>query len=478
MSQNPLSRRAFLRHATCAAVGTTALASTVWNLRAINAAAIANSNTVAANDYKALVCLFLYGGNDSNNLLIPTDTAGYGTYAAARQGLALPRGGATPILSLNTPASYSDGHTYGLHPSVPGLRNLYNAGHLAFLCNVGTLVHPVTRADWLAGVPKFPPQLFSHNDQQVQWQTSVHDKVYKNGWGGDLADLMLDAGANAQAKIAMSISLAGTNTFQVGTRVFQYQVSPYGIVELSGYNNPYDPATHIAIDAILNVPHQNLFETEYARITRRSLANNADLKGAVDAVNLATPFPTYADYQARGLSTYLADQLKMVAKLIAARSTLKMNRQIFFCAVGGYDTHGDQLAGHSNLLVELSEALSAFSQATGELGVADRVTTFTASDFGRTFPVNGGAGSDHGWGSHHLVMGGAVRGKDLYGRYPTLAVDGPDDTGEGRWIPTTSVDEYSATLAKWFGADATGLAAAFPNLGEFAHPDLGFMNLN
>lgn len=474
MSTNPLSRRDFLRHAACAAVGTTALASTVWNLRAINAATIANSDVIAANDYKALVCLYLYGGNDANNLLIPTDTAGYNAYASARQGLALPLGGATPLLALNPPTTYSDGHTYGLHPRVPGLQNLYNTGKLAFVCNAGTLIHPVTRADWLNGVPKFPPQLFSHNDQQVQWQTSIPDQVARTGWGGRLADLMMAEAANPEAAISLSLSLAGTNTYQIGNNVFQYQVSPYGVVDLAGYSGN----TKIAVDNILNVPHQNLFETEFARITKRALANNADLKTALAGVNLTTPFPTYADYQPRGLSTYLADQLKMVARLIAARAALKQNRQMFFVAVGGYDTHGDQLGAHTNLLIELSEALSAFYQATVDLGVASRVTTFTASDFGRTFPVNGGAGSDHGWGSHHLVLGGAVKGKDLYGRYPTLTVNGPDDTGEGRWIPTVSVDEYSATLAKWFGADANGLNTVFPNLGRFARPDLGFMNFN
>lgn len=480
MSQPLVSRRSFLRHAACAAVGTTALSSVVWNLRALNAAAAANSS-IGANDYKALVCLFLYGGNDSNNLLIPTDPSGYSTYAAARQGLALPLGGAKPILTLNAPATYSDGHTYGLHPSAPGLRNLYNAGKLALVCNVGTLIQPVTRADWLSGAPKFPPQLFSHNDQEVQWQTSLPDQPATRGWGGRLADLLISGAlgpVNSGANVAMSMSLAGTNTFQVGGSVFQYQVSPYGVTDLSDYNG----TTKTSIDKILGLPlgqsTPNLFEAEYARITKRSLANSADLRTALNGVNLSTPFPTSADYNSRGLSTYLADQLKMVAKLIAARSSLKMNRQIFFCAVGGYDTHGDQLGGHANLLTELSEGLSAFYQATTELGVADRVTTFTASDFGRTFPVNGGDGSDHGWGSHHLVMGGAVKGKDLYGRFPTLTVDGPDDTGQGRWIPTVSVDEYSATLARWFGADANGLGTVFPNLGRFSRPDLGFMTAN
>jgi uncharacterized protein (DUF1501 family) len=260
----------------------------------------------------------------------------------------------------------------------------------------------------------------------------------------------------------MSISLAGTNTFQVGNTVFEYQMSPYGVTSLNGYSGN----TKTSLDSLLNLPHQNLFEAEFSKITRRSLDNAALLSTALAGVNLTTFFPT---------GNYLADQLKMIAKMIAARNTLGMSRQIFFCSVGGYDTHGDQLTAHANLLTELNTALASFYQATVDLGVADKVTTFTASDFGRTFPVNNGAGSDHGWGNHQLILGGAVKGGDLYGHVPALVVNGPDDTDEGRWIPTTSVDEYSATLAKWFGVTPTDMATVFPNLSRFATPDLGFM---
>ena len=467
MNPPPLTnRRQFIRRCACAALGTTAIASTVWNLRSIRAATANNPLLNAPGDYKALVCLFLYGGNDANNLLIPSNLVDYNGYAAARQQLAIPQASLLPI----SPLTYSDGRTFGLHPSLadapagagtlPGLRSLFNSGKLALINNVGTLVAPVTRAQYLNGTAALPPQLFSHNDQSVHWQTSVPDQPPRTGWGGRMADLLISL--NGAAQISMSISLDGTNTFEVGNQVFQYQMSPYGVVNLSGYSG----STKTALDTVLSLPHQNLFESEFSKITRRSLDNSALLSTALSGINLTTFFPT---------NNYLADQLKMIAKLIAARTTLGMNRQIFFCAIGGYDTHGAQLATHASLLTELNGALASFYQATVDLGVANRVTTFTASDFGRTFPVNGGNGSDHGWGNHQLVLGGAVRGQDLYGRYPILSVDGPDDTGVGRWIPAISVDEYSATLAKWFGVSPTDMPTVFPNLSRFAQPDLGFM---
>jgi uncharacterized protein (DUF1501 family) len=467
MNTPPPNRRQFIRQCACAALGTTSIASTIWNLRSIRAATANSIAAAAASDFKALVCLFLYGGNDANNLIIPSDTTDYNAYAAARQGLAIPQSSLLPI----TPAIYSDGRTFGLHPSLvdapagtstlPGLQSLFAQGKLALLSNVGTLVAPVTRAQYLSDTAALPPQLFSHNDQSVQWQTSVPDQPPRTGWGGRMSDLLISM--NGTAQISMSISLAGTNTFQVGNSVFEYQMSPYGVTSLTGYNNAN---TKTALDSLISLPHQNLFEDEFAKITRRSLDNAALLSTALAGVNLTTFFPT---------GNYLADQLKMIAKMIAARNTLGMSRQIFFCSVGGYDTHGDQLTAHANLLTELNNALASFYQATVDLGVADKVTTFTASDFGRTFPVNNGAGSDHGWGNHQIILGGAVKGRDIYGRVPALVVNGPDDTDEGRWIPTTSVDEYSATLAKWFGVAPTDMATVFPNLSRFSTPDLGFM---
>jgi uncharacterized protein (DUF1501 family) len=444
----PPSRREFLRCAACAALGTAAITNTIWDLRLVRAA-----TTGAFSDYKALVCLFLFGGNDANNLLIPSSANDYAAYAAARQGLAIP---SASLLGINP--TISDGRTYGLHPSCAGLQTLFNAGKVAFLCNVGTLIGPVTRATWQAKTAALPPQLFSHNDQQVQWQTSIPDQPPRTGWGGRAADMVY---ANNNSNVSMNISLAGTNIFEVGTVVSPYNVGVNGSIGLTSLGS-----TRLqAVKDLIALPHDNLFEKSFGEITSTAIENNALLTSALTtAPTITTPFPT----------TSLGNQLKMIARLISAHGALGHSRQIFFASVGGYDTHGAQLTAHANLLTELSGSMKAFYDATVELGLAESVTTFTASDFGRTFPWNG-SGSDHGWGSHQIIMGGAVQGQRLYGAYPTLAVNGPDDTSTGRWIPTTSVDEYSATLARWFGVSNTDMPTVFPNLTRFARPDLGFM---
>ncbi|MGZ5005365.1 MAG: DUF1501 domain-containing protein, partial [Chthoniobacterales bacterium] len=424
------------------------------DLRRLSAATI----TSAAGDYKALVCLFLFGGNDANNVLIPHDNTGYNSYAAARGVLAIPQNALLPLTLQG-----GDGRDFAFHPSLPEVQQLFNAGHLALVANVGTLVAPITRAQYLAGGAAVPNQLFSHADQSVQWQTSVPDQISRTGWGGRMADMLQSL--NSNAKISLSISIAGTNTFEVGNLVLPYTVSPTGSIGLSGFNGSANDNVRLqAFKDLLALPQNNLFEKAYADTVSRSIADNELLTSALTGIpTLQTQFPT----------TDLGNQLNMIAKLIAARSNLSMQRQIFFCSVGGYDTHGDQLAGQAGLLTELSQALNAFYSATAELGVANQVTTFTASDFGRTYPTNG-SGSDHGWGSHQFVMGGAVRGGRLFGTFPTLAVNGPDDTGQGRWIPTTSVDEFSSTMASWFGVSASDMPTVLPNIGRFSHPDLGF----
>jgi uncharacterized protein (DUF1501 family) len=290
----------------------------------------------------------------------------------------------------------------------------------------------------------------------------VPDQISKTGWGGRLGDVLKSL--NGDSKISLCISIAGTNTFEVGNTVIPYTVSPNGSVGLAGFDGSANANVRLqAFKDLLALPHNNLFEQAFSDTVSRSIAANELLTSALAGVPaLQTAFP----------ATSLSNQLRMVARLIAARTNLGMQRQIFFCSVGGYDTHGDQLNGQANLLTELSQALNAFYAATNELGVSQDVTTFTASDFGRTFPTNG-TGSDHGWGSHQFVLGGAVQGGRLFGTFPTLAVNGPDDTGQGRWIPTTSVDEMSATLATWFGVSASDLPSVLPNIGRFAHPNLG-----
>lgn len=448
MREKHISRRKFFRQAACAAVGTTAVASTVWDLRMMNAA------VGQVSDYKALVCIFLMGGNDGHNLLVPTDSSSYSAYSAARGNLGV---ASSRLITANSLSG--DGHTYGFHPSCSELAQLFNQGKLACLFNVGTLVVPTTRAQFFANSVPLPPQLFSHNDQQVQWQTSIPDMPTRTGWGGRAADLL--ASLNGNSTVSMSISLAGANVFEIGNQVAQYVVTPNGSIGLEG--NP--AARNQAIRDMLNLPHANLYEQAFAQTMTRAIDNDALLKSALATIpTMNTVFP----------STELANQLKMIAKLIAARNALGHKRQIFFAAVNGYDLHGGQVGAHDNLLAELSGAMKAFYDSTVELGVASSVTTFTASDFGRTLQTNG-SGSDHGWGNHHLIMGGGVRGQRVYNNYPSLVLGGPNDTTQGRWIPTVSVDEYSATLAKWFGVSTTNLSTVLPNLGRFARPDLGFM---
>jgi uncharacterized protein (DUF1501 family) len=482
-----ITRRQFIRRAACAAVGTAAMTSAIRDLRFMNAA-VAQSNIT---DYKALVCIFLAGGNDSNNLILPTLQSEYDNYAAIRTPvLALPQSEILPVTSLN-----SDGRTYGLHPACPELQTLFGEGKLAFLFNAGTLVYPITRAQYMAGSKPKPPQLFSHADQVTQWQTSVPDQPPLTGWGGRCADLLNSV--QPGAPISLSVSLAGANTFEVGNIVSQYSVSTSGAISLSGVSG----ARLAALTNILGLPYPNMQAQAFAGVAEHSINTGSLLNNAI--TNTAgngywtNGFPLTVTTPTSGskFGSSLASQLQMVARLIEAgvraagnpTNGFGMKRQIFFCQVGGYDLHSGQTPGagtttigsHANLLAELSQCLYAFQRAMEQLdplypNLSKRVTAFTSSDFGRTFPSNG-QGSDHGWGSHHLIVGGAVKGQKTYGTFPTLAVNGPDDTNTGRWIPTTSIDQYFATLATWFGVDNSNLAAVFPNIGRFSTANLGFL---
>ena len=438
--------------------------SALAQLRLIGA--LAADATTATSDYKALVCLFLYGGNDSNNLLIPYDSASYADYAAARTLLAIPQANLLPITSK---ASDPLGRKFSLHPSVPELQTLFGSGNLAFLANTGTLVAPVTLSQYTSGTASLPPQLFSHADQQVQWQSSVPDKPFQTGWGGRLAD-MVNA-LNSNSKISMSISVAGQNSFQVGNTVSQYAVSTNGAIALTGSTgNTLNVSRASAQNNVLNLKEANLFEAAFGAGTVGAVSDSSLLTSILtSAPTIQTKFPT----------TTVGSQLNMIAKLISAAPQLGLKRQIFFASLGGWDLHTDQLPAQASLFQQISQGLNAFNSATAELGVSKQVTTFTASDFSRTFNTNGAdtttAGSDHGWGSHHMIMGGAVQGGSIYGSVPVLKLGSANDTGRGRWIPTTSVDEYSATLASWFGVSATNLPTVLPNIGRFAAPNLGFM---
>jgi uncharacterized protein (DUF1501 family) len=455
-----LTRRRFIGRA-CAAVGATGMLSALAQLRMIGALAA----DAAPTDYKALVCLFLYGGNDSNNLLVPVDNTNYNIYAADRTVLALAQNTLLPI----TPKTYSDGRSWGLHPSMPEVQALFGSGKLALLANTGTLVQPVTLAQYNAGTVALPPQLFSHANQQVQWQSSVPDQPFTTGWGGRLADIV--NALNTNPKVSMSVSVAGENSFQVGNTVSQFAVNPTGAVVLTGTSgSTLATSRYAAQQSLLNMQEQNLFEAAFGGTTMNAITDSQLLNSVLAAApKLATVFPT----------TSIGSQMQMIAQMIGAAPQLGLTRQVFFASLGGFDLHSDQLGAHATLFQQLSQALNAFSSATTELGVPNQVTTFTASDFSRTFNTNGTsdttAGSDHGWGSHHLIMGGAVNGGDIYGSVPLLELGGPEDTGRGRWIPTTSVDEYAATLATWFGVSAANLPTVLPNIGRFAASNLGFM---
>lgn len=415
--------------------------------------------TPQASDYKALVCVFLFGGNDASNTLVPYSQSDYNAYAAARGTLALARDTLLPI----TPTT-SDGRNFALHPSLVGLQSLFAQKKLAVVANVGPLLAPTTRQQYLTKSVPLPPQLFSHNDQQTHWQTAWPDEVAKTGWGGRIADAVNALNTNPQ--ISMSVSLVGSNVYQVGSEVLPYMISSNGAPSLWYYNEAWgNPETNVT-KAMLQAPTGNVLERAYRDTFKRALDNSIKLNSVLaNAPKLNTVFPTSND---------LAKQLAMVAKLISVRDALGLKRQIFFVSADGFDTHGEQLPTHATLLAGVSAALNAFYQATVELSVATNVTTFTSSDFGRTYKSNG-KGSDHGWGAHHFVLGGAVKGGEIYGKVPVLQIDGPDDSGDGRWIPTVAVDEYSATLARWFGVSAGDLPTVLPNIGRFARTDLGFM---
>ncbi len=441
-----MKRRAFLRSVPAAA----ALGGGVFAAlqRSAHAAAF------EAQDYKALVCIFLFGGNDGNNMLIPIDDR-FAGYAAGRGRLALSRSELLPI------------GDFGLHPQMSGIRELWTRGKAAAVANVGPLSEPLSLAQFRAGSARIPLNLFSHSDQQQQWHTGSADGSLRTGWGGRVADLVMSANGGAQA-LTTALSLGGRSTFQTGVRATPFTLSPSGRFGFSAYpKDATDDPLSRAFGKMIAQRRDHLFEAAWLDTMNRSIETQRIFN---DVVNRATPIATV--FPASGL----ANQLKTIAQLIAGRASLGVKRQVFFASLGGFDTHGeDQLRDQAELLSEVSTAVAAFYNATAELGVADNVTTFTASDFGRDFPANGSGGSDHGWGNHHIVVGGAVKGGQVYGHFPELVVGGADDAGGGRWIPTTSVEQYAATFAQWFGVSAGDMPLIAPNLNRFASGSLGFL---
>jgi uncharacterized protein (DUF1501 family) len=424
-------------------------------------------------DYKAMVCLFLFGGNDSWNMVVPSSTAEYNAYFASRGGgtassLAIERSALLPINPLTPDPT---GATYGLHPSMTGVQSLFNSGRAAVVANVGPLIRPTTKAQYqgaaTSGHP-LPPQLFSHNDQQDQWHSLRGRAILKSGWGGRIADV-LNAQAGSQ-QLPINVSLAGQTFFQAGDIATPYVMGATGANTFLGFGaTGVTGARRAAFEAIANANYNTIYERGFAGVQRRAVQFADRVNAAITAGRNFTALPD-SGVQLSPLQT----QLRTVAKLIDVRARLSMTRQVFFVSTGGFDSHDTQNDDQPGLLGNVSASIASFFAALQEIALDNSVTLFTQSDFGRTLTSNGD-GSDHAWGGVQLVAGGAVRGQDIYGRYPVLSINGPDDVGGGRIIPTTSSDQYAATLARWFGVQDSNLVRVAPSIDNFTQRDLGFM---
>jgi uncharacterized protein (DUF1501 family) len=452
------SRREFLKRSSAFSV---AGAAAPW---ALNLAAISEAAAQSAPDeYKALVCIFLYGGNDHGNTLVPYDQATYNTYASLRSTLATARSALDPtVLAPAQNFALPNGRQYALAPQLLPLLPAFNAGRLGVLLNIGPLTQITSKAEYDARRVPLPPRLFSHNDQQSTWQASSPEGSV-SGWGGRIGDLL--ASGNGQS-VFTAVSVTGNAVYLSGRSAVQYQVTSNGSVPISGIGNTLYGSTAAAQalrSLITSTPGTNLFEREHARVVQRSIDADVALRGALSGVTVATAFP----------ATGLGSQLSMVARMIAARSAVGAKRQVFFVGIGGFDAHDKLADNHPALLTQIGGAMAAFDAAMLELRVESQVTAFTASDFGRTLSSNGD-GSDHGWGSFHFISGGAVRGRRFHGTAPVPGNNGPDDVGQGRMLPTMAVDQLAATLATWMGVTSpTDLATVVPGIGNYDVKNLG-----
>ena len=454
------SRREFLRTAANVSVAGAA-APFALNMAGIGAAA-----AQTATDYKALVCLFMFGANDHNNTVIPYDTANFNAYTAARAGLTrlqtdlLPLTPELPLIGVNA------GRQFALPVEMAPLKTIWDAGKLAIMANVGPLIVPTTKTQFLNLQVPLPPKLFSHNDQQSVWQASMPEGA-RQGWGGKLGDLFVSQNTSP---IFTCTSINGSAVFLAGQNVGAYQLGTSGSVSISGINGALfgsASAGSAAMRNIIGTGGANLIAQDLADTTNRSIDANTQLSAAVATAPDFT-LPTTLT------TSSVAAQLRVVSRMIASRTALGAKRQIFFVGIGGFDTHDNQLTTQPGLHAQVAGALAYFYDNMVTLGLSNNVTAFTASDFGRTLTSNGD-GSDHGWGSHHFVVGGAVKGRNYYGTFPIMGLNNNDEVGSGRLLPTTSVDQYAATMARWFGVSDSNLSLVLPNIGNFATSNVGFM---
>ncbi len=460
-----MNRRRFLGQASCSALSGVSVLNTLLNLRLANHAAASG----APADDRTLVCLFLNGGNDSFNWLVPRDAARHAVYATTRSDLAL----GTGDLEVLDQDAGGDGQLYGLHPSCQGLADFFNGTGVsggqrraAFLANVGTLIQPVTKAQYLAESVPLPRALYSHSDQIDQWQTSVPQGMTQlSGWGGRAADVLHAMNTSA---LSMGISLSGNNLFQVGNQSAQFVVTSSGALTFtgSGETSPAHPLFQ------KNAAHRSIIEQSYASLMQEAYAKLT--KGSIELQEFfLQQFNSYDDSPVAGLfpgGNWVAQQFRAAAKMIALRPALGLHRQTIFIGFGGWDHHGELLETQAGMLAVMDAALTGFQRALDQLGLADSVITFTASDFGRTLRSNG-RGTDHAWGGNALVMGGPVRGGRVFGSFPDLALDSSLDTGfGGRVIPSTSCDSFFAEMLRWFGVAAADMDYVLPNIANFYDP--------
>ena len=445
------NRRNFLGSVPCMALGSSTLYSSLINLKAMSSL-LASQSTVE-DDYKALVCVLLSGGNDSFNMLIPRGNSEYSQYETVRSNQAIPQ---SDLLAINN--SNQDGKQLGFHPNLTRLQRIYNEGNAACISNIGTLVEPIIKSSIENKSGKIPLGLFSHIDQVQHWQTAFPQDRTNKGWGGKIADIMKSM--NVDNGVSMNISLGGNNIYQRGDEVIEYAINNDGGVAIAGWELRELPFFDVMIEDIsdmVNKEYNDLFKDSYTGTLRRSIESNETFNAAIASNGrLRTQFA----------ANKASQDMRMVADTIAARDVLGTKRQIFFVEVGGFDNHDELINNHGQLMSSIDDALGSFYEATEELRVADSVTTFTISDFARTLTSNGN-GTDHAWGGNVLVMGGAVKGNEIYGKYPDLGLGSDLDLGKGVLIPTTSADEYFAELALWFGISPNDLHLVLPNLSNF-----------